>query len=476
MPADAIDILDYIRTNQTQFMIFLEGICAIIAFLTLITKNLSTTRKAVIFLIEFNALLNICAACLYYLWKDVATPDMWYLVRTTKFLDYLFILTIILWMNFYLKDLFTHEGELDRFPRRLFAVDIILILGIIVLVVSQFTDLYYYWDADNVYHRSPLVFINYIFPIAALAIMLSALLKFYKRFTPGVKLPLILFMFIPIIMGALQSATGGIALGAMSEVGMAIVLYVFTIKEMNKAVERAHRLEIEIMSKYQKELEDTVAERTKELRVANEKAEHLLLNILPENIARELTENPDKTISKRYPNSTVLFTDIVDFTKMSSNMSAEELVTMLNAMTMLFDARAAKEGIEKIKTIGDAYMAATGLTENEENDGAEKMLRFARGILTDVDEFNKTAEHPIQLRIGMNSGELVAGVIGKMKFIYDIWGDTVNVASRMESTGRAMRIHVSESTYRQIKDQVETGEEAKVDVKGKGVMNSYFIL
>ena len=104
------------------------------------------------------------------------------------------------------------------------------------------------------------------------------------------------------------------------------------------------------------------------------------------------------------------------------------------------------------------------------------MLRFARGILTDVDEFNKTAEHPIQLRIGMNSGELVAGVIGKMKFIYDIWGDTVNVASRMESTGRAMRIHVSESTYRQIKDQVESGEEAKVDVKGKGVMNSYFIL
>lgn len=253
------------------------------------------------------------------------------------------------------------------------------------------------------------------------------------------------------------------------------MVYVFTIQEMNRAVERAHRLEIEMMEIYQKELEKTVEERTQELKIANEKAEHLLLNILPENIARELSEDPDKTISKCYPNATVMFTDIVDFTKISGMLGAEGTVRMLNRITTLFDERAKREEIEKIKTIGDAYMAAAGLTENEQNDGTEIMVRFAKGLLEDIEKLNKTMKPPVKIRIGIKSGELVAGVIGKIKFIYDIWGDTVNVASRMESTGTPMMIHLSESAYMQIKANYPYRKKEEVTIKGKGRMHCYYL-
>ena len=148
-------------------------------------------------------------------------------------------------------------------------------------------------------------------------------------------------------------------------------------------------------------------------------------------------------------------------------MTAEETVRMLNGMTSLFDERAEKEGIEKIKTIGDAYMAVSGLTEDEHNDGAVRMIRFARGLLEDVRKFNSTSPHEVHIRVGLNSGNIVAGVIGKTKFIYDVWGDTVNVASRMESSGESMRIHVSETVYDQAKDLFRFQGPIPVDLKGK---------
>ena len=144
-------------------------------------------------------------------------------------------------------------------------------------------------------------------------------------------------------------------------------------------------------------------------------------------------------------------------------------------MVTRFDERAKKCGIEKIKTIGDAYMAATGLTENPDNDGASKMIEFARGLLNDVASFNADYKTNILIRIGINTGNLVAGVIGKSKFIYDIWGDTVNVASRMESTGEPMKIHVSETTHAQTKARFSYSEPVEVTVKGKGEMKTYFV-
>lgn len=224
-----------------------------------------------------------------------------------------------------------------------------------------------------------------------------------------------------------------------------------------------------------KKLESTVKERTKELEAEKNRSENLLLNILPKEIAKELTAHPDSTIAKQYPNVTVLFTDIVGFTKISGELSAEEVVTMLNKMFSMFDERAQREGIEKIKTIGDAYMAATGLTQESENDGAARMISFARGLLEDVRSFNETSNIKLQIRLGINSGSLVAGVIGKTKFIYDIWGDTVNVASRMESTGLPMRIHVTETTMAQTASLFQYSENTEIDVKGKGMMKTYFL-
>ncbi len=224
-----------------------------------------------------------------------------------------------------------------------------------------------------------------------------------------------------------------------------------------------------------RKLENTVKERTKELEAEKNRSENLLLNILPKEIAKELTARPNSTIAKQYPNVTVLFTDIVGFTKISGEMTAEEVVTMLNKMFTMFDERAQSEGIEKIKTIGDAYMAAAGLTLERSNDGAVKMVRFAQGLLHDVLTFNRNSDIKLQIRLGINSGPLVAGVIGKTKFIYDIWGDTVNVASRMESTGLPMRIHVTETTKAQTANLFQYSENIEIDVKGKGMMKTYFL-
>ena len=218
-----------------------------------------------------------------------------------------------------------------------------------------------------------------------------------------------------------------------------------------------------------------VEDRTRELTIANEKSESLLLNILPAKVARELSEDPGRTIARTYSNATVLFTDIVGFTEMSGSMDAEMVVTILNRLVCRFDERARYEGIEKIKTIGDAYMAATGLGEYGGGGDAAKMLRFAQGLLQDVQNFNKIWKTNLQIRVGINTGRLVAGIIGKSKFTYDIWGDTVNVASRMESTGEPMRIHVSDATYEQTKDAFPYGEAVVVSVKGKGDMKTYFL-
>lgn len=243
------------------------------------------------------------------------------------------------------------------------------------------------------------------------------------------------------------------------------------------------------MKRYQVKLENEVAKQTKELRkqaaeleesnkelaVAKDKAEELLLNILPQPIAQELTEHPGSLIAKQYPNACVLFADLVGFTKMSDSMAAGDVVDILNSLFTRFDLRAKDCGVEKIKTIGDAYMAATGLTEDSRNNGVKLMLRMAQGMMQDVEAFNEAKSLHLSIRIGINCGNLVAGVIGKTKFIYDIWGDTVNVASRMESTGTPGCIHVTQEVWEQSNDEFSYSSPVEIEVKGKGLMKTYLL-
>ncbi len=237
----------------------------------------------------------------------------------------------------------------------------------------------------------------------------------------------------------------------------------------------------ERLKRYQRQLEKEVAEKTFDLKKEKEaleeeknRSERLLLNILPRNIAQELSKHPNAIIARQHDYVTVLFADIVGFTKMSSKLSANEVVNILNRIFTLFDLRADREGIEKIKTIGDCYMAATGLTDIPDVTAAPRMVEYARHMFQDLEKFNRSSPIKISIRIGINTGELIAGVIGKTKFIYDIWGDTVNVASRMESSGRPGYIHVTQATYDLTKDKFNYGQGEIVEIKGKGNMTTYF--
>ncbi len=223
-------------------------------------------------------------------------------------------------------------------------------------------------------------------------------------------------------------------------------------------------------------LEAMVQERTSELKVEKEKSDHLLRAILPDQIANELKDNIH-SIGQNFDDVTILFSDIVNFTKTSSGYTAQQIVSALNDLFSLFDIRAQKEGVEKIKTIGDAYMAACGLPGPNEKH-TQVMVNFAKGMLEDVETYNKTASIKFSIRIGLNRGPVAAGVIGRTKFIYDVWGDTVNVASRMETAAPQGGIKVTKSIFDKLSDDatVKFSEPEECNIKGKGQMTTYNIL
>ncbi|MBR6200939.1 MAG: hypothetical protein IKQ61_11845 [Spirochaetales bacterium] len=228
------------------------------------------------------------------------------------------------------------------------------------------------------------------------------------------------------------------------------------------------------MKKQQLYLERVVDERTKDLQIEKDKSEALLLNILPRPIADQLKDT-EEIIADSFAETSVLFADIVGFTKLSSTCTPHELVLYLNDLFTRFDLRAENMGVEKIKTIGDCYMAACGVPEANPKH-ALVLLEFARGMLNDIKEYNETAEMKVGMRIGISSGTITAGVIGKTKFIYDIWGDTVNTASRMEHYGKEGLITVSQMTYDLIKDEANLIGQEEQEIKGKGLMHIYRVM
>ena len=217
---------------------------------------------------------------------------------------------------------------------------------------------------------------------------------------------------------------------------------------------------------------ENLANRNLQLAEEKKRSDELLLNILPVEIVSELKQNGHSK-AKHFDNVTVLFTDFINFTHISEGLAPEELVGEIDLYFKAFDDIIERNGLEKIKTIGDAYLAVCGLPHEFEHhalktiQAAQEILTFTENRLKEGGKFN--------VRIGINSGPCVAGIVGIKKFAYDVWGDTVNTASRLESNGEAGKINISGSTYKLVRDHISCQHRGKIPVKGKGEIDMYFV-
>jgi predicted ATPase/class 3 adenylate cyclase len=247
--------------------------------------------------------------------------------------------------------------------------------------------------------------------------------------------------------------------------------------DMRKVIEENLRINEKRLEEYNINLENKVNERTLDLKIEKEKSDELLLNILPYDIAMELKEKGSAD-AKKFENVTVLFTDFEGFSQIAEEMNAVDLVSEIDYCFKEFDKIIQKHNIEKIKTIGDAYMAVGGLPVTNEThpfdvvNAAIEIMEFMKGH-----KKRKLAENqPVfEIRIGIHSGNVVAGIVGFKKFAYDIWGDTVNVASRMESSGEIGKINISGTTYGLIKEKYKCSYRGKIQAKNKGEIDMYFV-
>jgi len=221
-------------------------------------------------------------------------------------------------------------------------------------------------------------------------------------------------------------------------------------------------------------------EKSREIELANhalqlaiQQADKLLLNVLPESIAQRM-KSGETRIAEQFPDAAVLFADIAGFTNLSATTEPHELVDLLDGVFSEFDVIVAHYGVEKIKTIGDGYMVVSGVPKPLPHN-ARTLAFVALDMMQAVTRFNRTHGTTLALRIGMHKGSVIAGVIGKHKFSYDLWGDTVNTASRMESHGAAGKVHVSEEVYEALKEKFAFEERGEMEIKGKGTMRTWFL-
>ncbi len=230
------------------------------------------------------------------------------------------------------------------------------------------------------------------------------------------------------------------------------------------------------LHKLQKQLQRQnleLKEKNEYIESEKQKTEKLLLNILPSKIAKDLKET-GKTKPEYFENVTVCFSDMIDFTYLSSQLEPEILIDELNTIFTAFDNIAEKNQCERIKTIGDAYLCVCGLPEKNPHH-AENIVHSAIEFIDYLKQRNKTAKIKWEIRVGIHTGKVIAGVVGIKKYIYDVFGDTINIGSRMELHSEAMKINISETTYQIIKNNFEIIERGEIDVKGKGKMKMYFV-
>lgn len=236
---------------------------------------------------------------------------------------------------------------------------------------------------------------------------------------------------------------------------------------LTTSIEKKRLRDLETMQRQQLQIQH------KQLAHEQNKTENLLLNILPQSVSQRL-KGGEKRIADAHQDVSVLFADLVGFTELSKGMSAAKLVDMLDEIFSSFDDIVGNAGVEKIKTIGDCYMLVGGVPEPRE-DHAQAVVNVAFAMLSAIQSINHQHGTQLQIRVGINSGPVVAGVIGMHKFTYDLWGNTVNIASRMESTGAVGKIHISPSTAERLDNKFVLQERGAITIKGIGHLETFFV-
>jgi adenylate cyclase len=210
-----------------------------------------------------------------------------------------------------------------------------------------------------------------------------------------------------------------------------------------------------------------------QLQVEKDKSDRLLLNILPKPVAERMKQG-ETNIADSYPDVTVLVADLVGFTKLSAHIGADQIVQLLNEIFSAFDLLTEKHGLEKIKTIGDAYMTAGGISISQP-DHAQASAELALEMQAEIERLNHEYEISVRLRIGISTGPVVAGVIGRRRFAYDLWGETVNLACRLESMGEAGKIQIAEATHERLKHTYQFDPQHSLDSKGHDCLAAYWL-
>ena len=245
--------MDFLRLHQLNVMLVLSGICGMLALFVYFTKSLPPRRRHALFFLEGGSMILLMADRFAYIYRGDTSVLGFYMVRICNFLVFFLSLALLISFNFYLKDLMTNEGGLKKVPRRLKLAQILGWCGLVMLVVAQPTHFYYVFDEMNRYHRGRGFVICYLMPFSMLSLFLSIILQYYKRLNRLIRLPMLLLALLPIIATVVQIFLYGLSLTNMSIVGMAILLYLFVLLDLNATVEKAKEREIEFYREEQRQ-------------------------------------------------------------------------------------------------------------------------------------------------------------------------------------------------------------------------------
>ena len=247
--------MEFLRNHQLNIMLILIGVTGILSFLVLATKSLTKKRRNALLSLELSAMLLLTFDRFAYIYRGDISTLGWWMVRISNFLVYIFSLTVVHSFNNYLIDLFTNEGGLKKVPKRLLACKIISVTGLSLVVISQFTHLYYTFDAQNNYVRSPVFFITYLFPFLMVILQLSIIIQYYFRLRRLIRIPLLIFVVIPFVATGLQIFAYGLSLTNIAICGEAIILYIFVLLDLDDTVNRANKRELEIVRDEQRNMQ-----------------------------------------------------------------------------------------------------------------------------------------------------------------------------------------------------------------------------